>query len=145
TLEVRADDPGAVIFIDERYAGSGTIKTALAPGRYRVYAEKGGRTGRVREIDVAPGAAATLTVPWAIDGVVRTGRGLVGLDAQGSGPDVAVTSAVRLGRALGVSKVVIVTVRLIDGRRAIAGVTIDVDSQTKTFGAVQLEPLPPPP
>jgi len=144
TLDVRTDDPAAVIFVDERFAGTGTIQLeGLLPGRYRVYAEKGKQAGRVREIEVAPAAGAVMTIPWTVDGVVRTTADHVYLDVHGLAAGAEVSSAISLGHALGVSRVVVLRARPIEGRAAIVGLAITVESQTKSFGAVQLEPVSP--
>ena len=144
SIEIRCDDPTAVIFLDERFVGTGTVKIdQVAPGAYRVYTERSGRAGRVRVVDIAPGSAATVTVPATVDAALRTGPQLVALDTHGLDDRAIVTVAVRLARAVGAPRIVLLGVRPIEGRRAIAGLAIDVESQSKVLGAVQIEPVAP--
>jgi hypothetical protein len=145
TLDVRVDDEAAVIFVDERFVGTGTAKIdKLLPGRYRVYIAKGSQPGRVHEIDVAPGAASTVNVSWEVDGVLRTSGDYVGLELPpGTTPENELAAAVHLGRAIGAKGVAVISVRLLNGRRAVVGYSISIESQNKTFGAVQAEPIAP--
>lgn len=144
SLEVRTDDPAVVIFIDERFAGTGTVKLdGLLPGRYRVYTEKGRAPGRVRVVEVAPGVAASVSVPWLVDGVIRTIAQRVVIDLHDLPQGTEWHVALSIGRALGVPRVIILRSRPLDGRAAIVGMSITVESQTRTFGAVQLEPVAP--
>ncbi len=147
SLEVKADDPAATIFVDEQFVASGDAKLDhTPPGHYRIYVSKGANAGRVREVDVAPGAAVSVSVPWSIDGALRTTKTSVALSLDAdAGTDAEVQSAVRLGHVLGAHTVVVVSVRSINGRRAIAGYSINVESQTRAFAAVQVEPVAPSP
>jgi hypothetical protein len=145
SLEVKVDDPAATIFVDEQFVASGSAKLdKLAPGRYRVYVAKGQAPGRLREVEIASGASVTVEVSWLIEGALRTSADGVtlALDA-GAAADAEVQVATRLGRVLGARTVVVLSVRAINGRRAIAGYAISVESQTRTFAAVQLEPVAP--
>jgi hypothetical protein len=54
-----------------------------------------------------------------------------------------VHTAVALGHALGADEVVVLSVESIGGHRAVAGYAIQVGSQSKTFAAVQIEPVAP--
>jgi hypothetical protein len=141
SLEVRVDDASAVIFVDERYVGVGRAKLDnLVPGHYRVYIAKADQPGRVHEIDVPPARAASVSASWTLDGRLRTREGrLVIADA-----DDEHGAAVQLARALGASQVIVLTLRSLNGRRAVAGYAIEVDSQHRTFAAVQIEPSAPP-
>jgi hypothetical protein len=140
SLDVRVDDAGVVIFVDERYVGVGHAKLDnLAPGRYRIYVSKEDRPGRVREIDVTAGGTATVEVSWVLDGALRNANGHVEVRET----DDEHVAAIQLARALGASEVVVLTQRKLNGRRAVAGYAIEVDTQHRTFAAVQVEPTPP--
>jgi hypothetical protein len=140
SLDIKVDDATAVIFVDERFAGTGAVSLdGLLPGRYRVYVARGEEPGRVREIDVPAKGRAALVVPWVIDGALRTRPGYVGLERS----DNALDAAVRLGRALAAKQVVVLSVRAIEGHRSITAYAIGTESQTKIYGAVQLEPVSP--
>ncbi|HTL84069.1 MAG TPA: hypothetical protein VL856_02735 [Acidimicrobiia bacterium] len=142
TLEIKVDDANAVIFVDERFVGTGAVKLdGLLPGRYRVYVAKGEQPGRTREIEVPAKGHASVDVTWGIDGVLRTRPGYVGIE----GAENELDSAVRVARALGASRVVVLGLRTIDGRRSIVAFAISTESQNKIYGAVQLEPVSPPP
>jgi hypothetical protein len=142
TLEIKVDDPTAVIFVDERFVGTGAVKLdGLLPGRYRVYVAKGEAPGRVREVELPAKGHAAVDVPWAIDGLLRTRGAYVGLE----GADGALDAAVRLGRALGAKSVVVLGLRTVEDRRSIVAYAISTESQNKIYGAVQVEPVSPPP
>jgi hypothetical protein len=147
TLEVKVDDPNAVIFVDERFVGTGAIKLEnLVPGRYRVYVAKGGQAGRVREVEVAAGGHATIDVPWQIDGTLRTHAGYAGLElGRGAGTAEEIGVAVKVARAVGAKNVVVLGLRTLDGRRAVVGYSVSTESQNKVFAAVQIEPVDPAP
>jgi hypothetical protein len=145
SLEVKVDDAAATIFVDEQFVASGSAKLdKLSPGRYRVYVAKGQAPGRMREVEISPGASVTVDVPWTLDGALRESSSDVALALGGdAGSDAEVQVATQLGRVLGARTVVVLAVRTINGRRAVAGFAISIESQTRTFAAVQLEPIAP--
>ncbi|MCE9571825.1 MAG: hypothetical protein K8W52_01585 [Deltaproteobacteria bacterium] len=144
-LEVRVDDPAAVVFVNERFAGTGTAKLeTLAPGRYRVYTSKGEVPGRVHEVEVAPGGRATVDVAWSVDGVLRTRDDYAGLEVPvGQDTDGEIGAAVKVARAVGAKSVVVLGIREVEGRRSVIAYSVSTDSQNKVYGAVQLEPIDP--
>jgi hypothetical protein len=143
SLEVTVDDPASTVFVDEQFQGP-SAKLTLTSGRYRVYVARGREPGRVHDVDVAPGGSSRLDVSWPLDGALRSSGSdvMLALD-RSSGFDTEVTIASQLGRALGAKTVVVLSVRTINGRRAIAGYAVDVESQTRRYGALQIEPLAP--
>jgi len=145
TLEIKVDDPTAVIFVDERFVGTGAAKLdGIMPGRYRVYVAKGDAPGRVREIEVPAKGHASVDVAWEIDGVLRTRAGYVGLEAP-RGAGLSLDAAVRIARALAAKRVVVLSIQTVEGRRSIVAYAIATESQNKIYGAVQIEPVSPPP
>jgi hypothetical protein len=144
SLELRADDPAAVLFVNERFVGTGAARVDDLPaGTYRVHAARGARVGRVHAVAVAPRGVASLAVPWQLEAALRADAGGVTLDADTTERELALAG--RLARSLDAPRVVILTVRTIGGRRAVAGQTIVTATQARTFGAIQVEPLAPPP
>jgi tetratricopeptide (TPR) repeat protein len=146
TLEVKVDDPTAVIFVDERFAGTGTVALDnLLPGQYRVLVARGEQLGRVHRIEVPGHGHATVDVAWALDGTLRTARGYVGLESRaGAGGAGEIELAVKLARAVAARTVVVLGIREIEGRRSVIAYSISAESQTKIYGAVQVEPITPP-
>ena len=145
-LEIKVDDASAAIFLDERYVGTGTATIdALFPGAYRVFVAKGEQApGRVHEVRVAPTETTTLSIAWELDAALRSGAQHVALELPaGATVESEVAMATRVGRALGARRVVLLSVRSIDGRRCVTGHAILTDSQSRTFAAVQLEPIEP--
>ncbi|HTJ43473.1 MAG TPA: carboxypeptidase-like regulatory domain-containing protein, partial [Kofleriaceae bacterium] len=144
TIDIKVDDPAATVFIDEQFVASGSAHLEkLAPGPYRVYVTKGKETGRVRDVDLAPGTSLTIDVPWTLEAAFRnTSNGLV-LETHGADNSKTIELAVRLGHALGASSVVLLSIQPLNGRRAIVGYSIDVESQSKAFAAVQIDPVTP--
>lgn len=145
TLEVKVDDPTVAVFVDEQFAGSGGAKLGpIAPGRYRVYISKAKLPGRVHEIDVAPGSSQTIELSWAVDAVLHTEDGVVALDLEPTArPEDEVPSAILVARSVGAETVIVLSVRKINGRRSVAGYSIKVESQTRAFAGVQIEPVQP--
>ena len=146
SLEVKVDDAAAVIFVNERFVGTGTARLdALFPGAYRVYVAKGAQPGRVRQVQVSAGVQAVAAVTWQIDGTLRTGPRYVGVEfPAGTGADQEIALATRLGRELRAPTVIVLGLRQVDGRRAIVGFAVSTESQTRSFAAVQVEPVDPP-
>jgi hypothetical protein len=62
---------------------------------------------------------------------------------KAAGADAEMQSATQLARALGAKTIIVLSVRPLQGRRAIAGYSIDVESQTRAFAGVQVEPIAP--
>jgi hypothetical protein len=147
SLEVKVDDPAATVFVDEQFVAAGAAQLDhLPPGRYRIYVAKGQSAGRVREVDVAAGANVIVTVAWSIDNAIRTSPSSVILDAgHDANIDQQVVIAARIARMLGARTVVLLSVRPVNGRRSIVGYSIAVESQTRAFAAVQIEPVAPSP
>jgi tetratricopeptide (TPR) repeat protein len=146
-LELRVDDPAAILFLNERFVGTGATRLdGLPAGTYRVHVAKGSRVGRQHRIAVHPGSVVSLAVAWELDAALRTGSAgaFLALDA-GTAPDRELALAGRLARSLGAPRVVVLAVRPVAGRRAIVGYTVVTDTQTRTFGAIQLEPVDPAP
>ena len=141
SLDVQVDDAAVTLFLDERFVGSGQVKLdAVAPGKYRLLLVKGNQTGRVHVIDVPPRGKASTAISWGLDVALSTDRDRVVV--AGHGDDL--TSALLVGRAMGARRVIVLGVGEVGGRRAIVGRALDVESQRRSYAAVQIEPLAPP-
>lgn len=143
-LAVDVDDDRTVIFINERYAGVGDVKAAeLYPGRYRVFVQQGDELGRVHEVDVEAGRAASVSVSWQLDAALRAGATLVFTD-EGARADNEARHAVRIARSLGAQSVVVLGIRDNRGRRSVVGAVYAADStRPLRSGAVAVEPVVP--
>ena len=147
SLEIEVDDPAAVIFLAGRFVGTGTAKVSpLFPGDFEVFVAKATSSGRVHTVRVNPGETARLSVSWALDSALRSGSDdlFVELPA-GATSKQELATAVKLARDLGAKSVVVLGIRQLDDRRAVVGYSIETGSLTKTFAAVQIEPVEPPP
>jgi hypothetical protein len=144
-LEVRVDDSAAVVFVNERFAGTGTAKLdGLPVGRYRIYVAKGEVAGRVHEVEVAAGGHATVDIAWSVDGVLRTDDSYAGLEVPlGQDTSGEIGAAIKVARAVGAKSVVVLGIRAVEGRRSVIAYAVSTESQNKVFGAVQLEPIDP--
>lgn len=149
TLSVRVNDDSVSIFLNERFVGSGGRYSAeLPPGRYRIYTQKGSRTGRLHHVEVAGGVENTAEIDWYLDSALRTGPELVGLlfDEASARAEHEVVNALAVGRALGSDSVVIVGTRQFEGRHSLVGTALSVDTgKVVRTAAVALEPATPGP
>jgi len=147
TLIVRSDDASSVISVNERIVGSGEVTVRdLIPGTYRVYAEAGKARGRVHLVKVHPGGEAHLELAWRLEIALQSGT------VNGfSFPTEAIRErdesvlAVRVARELGHDIVVVLSIREVDGVRAIVGSVYDVATGAlRRRGLMTLEPTEPP-
>jgi hypothetical protein len=145
-LDVTSNDPSVVIFVNERYAGTGSAHVeGLFAGSYRVYATKGD-AGRMHDATVVSGAAAAAAINWNLDRHLRTAGDQVRLELPaGSSARDEVAIAVSLARAVDAKAIVILSIREVEGRKAVVGTAIQTDSQTRVSAAVQAEPIAPAP
>ncbi len=146
SLAVDVDDDRTVVFINERYAGVGdvTVKDLLA-GRYRVFLQQGEQLGRVHEVEIEPGRAASVNVSWQLDAALRAGAALVFADEAGR-QEAEARQAVRVARAVGAPSVVVLGIRDNRGRRSVVGAVYSADStRPLRSGAVAVEPVVPAP
>jgi len=147
SLEIKVDDPTSLVLVDHRIVGTGSVRVdGLIPGTHSVYvAPKGERLGRSHNVEVNPRSVATLAVSWQLDGALTTGRQFASLSLPaGATPREEIVAATTLGRALSLERVVVLSVRDLDDRRSIVGWSISINSQTRVFAAVQIEPIMPP-
>lgn len=144
SLAVDVDDDRAVVFINERYAGVGDITVKdLYAGRYRVFLQQGEQLGRVHEVDVEPGRAASVSVSWQLDAALRAGPALVFAD-EATRQEQEPRQAVRVARAVGAPSVVVLGIRDNRGRRSVVGAVYSADStRPLRSGAVAVEPVVP--
>jgi hypothetical protein len=142
-LRVSVDDPSAVVFINERFVGTGSSKVGnLFSGTYRVFVAKGPDAGRVHTAIIAPRSAKSLAISWRFDRALRTEGGRVVMElAVDDRRNDDVDLAIAAGRALNAESVVVLGIRTVRGRETVVGHSIWMDSQRKTYGAVQMEPI----
>ena len=147
TLRVEVDDDGAVVFINERYESVGTVERAdLLPGRYRVFVQKGATSGRTHDVDVAPGTNQKLSITWQADSALHSSPDFVGFAFTNQSERLSLEAgyAAALGRGLGATGVVVITIATYQGRRAIIGSVLSLDSgRPYRMGVVALEPADP--
>lgn len=143
-LAIDVDDDKAVVFVNERYAGVGdvTVKDLYA-GRYRVFLQQGDELGRVHEVDVEAGRAATVTVSWQLDAALRAGARLLFAD-EAARQEREARHAVGIARSLGAQSVVVLGIRDNRGHRSVVGAVYPADSMRPLrSGAVAVEPVVP--
>jgi hypothetical protein len=144
-LDLKVDDPAAVLFVNERFTGTGAAHLDNLPaGTYRVFVLKGAQPGRVRDVVVNPGETASRALTWETESTLRSDGGHVGLRfPRGAGTDREIAVATRVARDLGASAVVVLGLRPVEDRRAVVGYSVQIASQTRAYGAVQIEPVGP--
>jgi hypothetical protein len=146
SIAVDLDDDRTVVFVNERYAGTGDVVVGdLYPGVYRLFLQQGNQPGRVHEVAVEAGGAASVALSWPLDASLRTG-GAASLvfDDDAARRDLEPRFAVRVARALGAPGVVVVGIRENAGRRSVVGAFYTSDStRPLRSGAVAVEPIAP--
>ena len=144
-LDVTVDDPSAVIFYNERFAGTGHARVeGLLAGEYRVFVTKGEQSGRVHAVEVNAGATATLSVSWQLDHALATTWDRTWLQhPAGVAPQQEIAVAARIARRVETKTVILLGIREIEGRRSVTGYVVQVDSLSKRFASVQIEPVTP--
>lgn len=134
------------LFVNERFAGAGTsFNEELPPGVYRVYAQKGSVAGRLHTVDVSPGSEASVRIDWGLDAAIRTQKfvGLVFGD-ETTRNELEAERAIAVAQQLGFGGVVVLGIREHEGRRAILGSLLSIDTgKTLRSAAVVIEPTLP--
>ncbi len=147
SLRVVVDDENVVVFVNERYESVGTLnKTDLLPGVYRVYVQKGTTPGRVHIATVVPGKEETVEITWELDASLKTDDAWVGLSFPNAAKRQKQESgvAVSVGRALGAKRVIVVGIGTHEGRRAMVGTVLSVETAKPLRSAMlSLEPAEP--
>jgi hypothetical protein len=147
TLRVDVDDDAVVVFVNDRFAGTGSLAAELPPGRYRVYVKKGNRDGRRHDVDVHSGETSRLSVSWRLDAALRTaGAATLAFETEAARAHDETALAIRVARAAGADSVAVIGIREHEGRRAVVGSLLSLDSGSQTRGAtLALEPVRPGP
>lgn len=148
-LTIRAADPSAVIYINERFARVGELsRLDMIPGVYRVVAQLGqDKLGRAFDVDVKPGSKVELRVDPAFENAVVTGEAWTGLsfrdraDREQHEAEVAA----RLGSVLGELGVVVVGVDTRKDRTVVYGALINTNTGKEIRRASVVIDTPPPP
>lgn len=147
TLVVEVDEPQAVIFVNERYAGVGQVEMdGLYPGRYRVFTKSGSQSGRIHEVEVEAGQTARLAVQWQFDAALQgSAAGLhLSFASQSQQEEQLPRLAHRLARKLGADEILVLGIRTVDGRRTVVGHLFSKEStRFLRRGAVTVEPAVP--
>jgi hypothetical protein len=145
-LTVSVDDPDAVVFVNERYAGVGSVRLDdLLPGTYRVHVRKGASPGRIYDAQVLGGTEAVVEVTWSFDAALST-DGWVGFAFPDEETKARLLDvyALRLGRMLGAKTIVVLELDGAEDRRAVVGSVLTVDStraaRTASMAVAPVEP-----
>jgi hypothetical protein len=144
-LKVVTRPEGADVFVGGEHVGRSPVRLPdLLPGRYRVVAQFGERRGRVHDVAVA-GGAQEQALDLELDSALAQSDkpALVYADAE-SRTRLEVGHAAALGRLLGAREVILIGVGSQQGRAALLGTVVAVDSaRTVRAGFVTLEPAAP--
>lgn len=146
-LVVEVDEPQAIVFVNERYAGVGRVELdELYPGRYRVLVRNGAQSGRLHEVEVEPGRPGRLSVQWAFDAALQNDgdRLFLSFTSPSALESEQAGHANRLARRLDADEILTLSIRTIDGRRTVEGqVQSRESSRFLRRGAVAVEPVVP--
>jgi hypothetical protein len=134
SLIVRSNAESAVVFVNEKIEGAGTLtKEGLVPGEYRVFVLVGKALSRSHRVQVRAGEPTTLVVDPAFDAAVQTSPTWTGLafvtpaDRERS----EVTYAARFGNALDAEAVAVVGIDHVRGVPAVVGALVNRVSGTE--------------
>jgi hypothetical protein len=149
TLIVNVDDAGAMIFVNEGYAGLGkaTLDNVFL-GSCRVLVRKGANPGRVFRPSMVPGEPTRLHVSWAFEAALHSSPRWVGLRFTDEAAREAheVSYATRIARLIGADAVIVLAIRAEKGRRALVGAVYEADGTALPRTAdIALEPIEPSP
>ena len=125
------DDPGAVVFVNERYVSVGKADLAsLYPGAYRVYVS-GRRRGRVHLVDVEGGKTTSLRVNLELEATLHTSdeRAALVFDSQSDLEDGSIRVASALREWLAADRVVVLRRGRVEQRRLLIGPLVDSDAR----------------
>ncbi len=146
-LTIRTNANGAVVFVDEKFQGTGNItRDHLIPGEYRVFVQVGGKQlSRIHRVVVRPNETATVTIDTAFDQVVQTSPTWTGLSFANAAERERseIRHAAMFGNAVDASAVAVVGLDQVHGHAAVIGILIDRISSTEIRRASV--PLDPPP
>ncbi len=133
---------GTMIFINERYAGLGSYKSKLFPGKYRVYTQSGSDAGRVHLVTVPSGGKGTLVVDKFLDATLHTDENFVGYSFANEEQRLANEHkiTVALGRALGTKTIIVVGLHKEEGNTYIVATSIATDRNVSGSSARILVP-----
>ena len=131
TLRIVPDDDTVLVFVNERYAGTGEQAIEdLYPGRYRVFTRRGKTPGRVHSVEIAPGSEHTVSVAWGRDSCLRSQSDYLGFELENEAARNANEAeyATTLASAMNASGVVTLGIRDYRGRRSIVGTVYNLDT-----------------
>ncbi len=145
-LVVEADEPTAVIYINERFVSVGRAeKDDLLPGTYRVYVTAKRQRGRVYRATVEAGGQTKVSVWWEFDAALRTDE-WIGFEFA----DTAVQHehetdyATRLARMLDASAIAVLGVGNYHGKPVLMGSVLSLETKRPLRSAtLALDPDPP--
>lgn len=130
SLVVAVDDPGAVVFVNERWAGIGGARLdKLLPGLYRVQVRKGDYAGRIYRVEVSSRRVASLAVEWDFDAALVASEwvGFVFPTSEGKVANLT-PYALQLARAVHATTVVVLEESESEGRRLLVGSVLAVET-----------------
>ncbi|MBI5479727.1 MAG: PEGA domain-containing protein [Deltaproteobacteria bacterium] len=145
TLKVQTRPEGAHVFIGGEYIGRSPVRVPdVFPGRYRIVAQTGDRPGRVHEVPVASGEQELVLDLELDSALTRDAHPALAYPEADARTLLEIGHATALGRALGAREVILVGVGSQQGRPALMGTVVAVDSaRTVRAGFVTLEPAAP--
>lgn len=144
-LKVQTRPEGAHVFIGGEYIGRSPVRVPdVFPGRYRIVAQTGDRPGRVQEVPVASGEQEFVLDLELDSALTRDAQPALAYPDGDIRSRLKIGHATALGRALGAREVILVGVGFQQGRPALMGTVVAVDSaRTVRAGFVTLEPAAP--
>jgi hypothetical protein len=145
-LAVQVADPSAVVFINERFLGVGSVaKADLMPGEYRVFALAGKQLSRVHPVTIKANEEAKLAIDVAFDAALHTTPEWSGFTFSNVATREQQESryAAAFANAMEARGVVVIGIDQVKGRPAMVGSLVHLmNGRDIRRASISLEPEP---
>lgn len=139
-LVVETGDQSAVIFVNESFRGVVRVDLSLPAGNYRVCIQRGKVVGRVHDVAIERDRESRLVVDSGLDAAVRS-ESWTGLSVDSDARAIEYGAA--LGRAVGVTQVVLLAIRSGGEGPQLVGTVVSVrDRRALRQASLSLSPPP---
>lgn len=130
-LAIKVSSASTVVFVNERFQNVGNVdKGDVVPGEYRVYLQVGQQLSRVHRAIVKADQTTDLVIDMGFDTAVHTSAAYTGFTFASANDRERHEAryAVAFARAIHASSLIVVGLDLVNGRPAITGALLDLNT-----------------